>query len=70
MIRQLPSGSARAAYDHFETIAEEQSVAQCVAERMRQEALSWPYSLEDYRHEPPFCKRTARTNSTRPWSTL
>jgi hypothetical protein len=54
MIRQLPSGSARAAYDHFETIAEEQSVAQCVAERMRQEELSWPYSLEDYRHEPPF----------------
>ena len=54
MIRQLPSGSARAAYDHFETISEEQSVAQCVAERMRQEELSWPYSLEDYRHEPPF----------------
>lgn len=40
MIRQLPSGSARAAYDHFETIADEQAIAQCVAERMRQEALS------------------------------
>ena len=54
MIRKLPSGSARASYDHFEALADAQSAAQRVAERMRQEELSWPHSLEDYRYEPPF----------------
>lgn len=54
MIRQLPSGSARASYDHFEKLAKEKSVALCVAERMREEKRSWPHSLEDHRYEPPF----------------
>ena len=54
MARELPCGSARASYDHFEGIAAEQSVIKRIAQRMREEDRSWPHSLEDYRHEPPF----------------
>ncbi|QXZ08311.1 metallophosphoesterase [Comamonas sp. Y33R10-2] len=54
MIRELPTGSARASYDHFEKLANAQALTHCIAQRMRQEALSWPHSLEDHRYEPPF----------------
>ena len=54
MARQLPTGSARESYDHFEGIAAERSVVQRIAQRMREEDRSWPHSLEDYRHAPPF----------------
>ena len=52
--RELPAGSARASYDRFEQIAAERSVINRVAHRMREEDRSWPHSLEDFRHEPPF----------------
>ena len=54
MARTLPAGSARESYDHFEGIAAERSVVQRIAQRMREEDRSWPHSLEDYRHAPPF----------------
>lgn len=54
MVRELPLGSARSAYDHLEELAADLAQASRVAERMRLEEQSWPHSLEDYRWEPPF----------------
>ena len=54
MARELPAGSARRSYDHFEQIAAERAIINRVAQRMREEDRNWPHSLEDLRYEPPF----------------
>ena len=52
--RELEIGSACTAYDDFEHVAAERSVINRIAQRMREEDRSWPHSLEDHLHEPPF----------------
>lgn len=54
MARELPAGSARRAYDRYEEMAARRAQANRVAERMREESLRWPHSLEDPKWPPPF----------------
>lgn len=54
MIRDLPLGSARSAYDHFEALAAQQAQANRISERMREESKQWHHSLEDPQWPPPF----------------
>jgi hypothetical protein len=54
MARELPPGSARSAYDHFEAVAAQQAQVNKVAERMRAERRQWPHDLEDRNWLPPF----------------
>ena len=54
MARELPAGSARQAYDRYEDAAARQARASRVAERMQEENLRWPHSLEDPKAPPPF----------------
>ncbi|KFJ12042.1 calcineurin-like phosphoesterase family protein [Delftia acidovorans] len=54
MARELPLGSARSAYDHYEALAAQQAQVNKVAERMRAERQQWPHDLEDRNWLPPF----------------
>src|SRR5256885_11102977 len=63
MARELPLGSARSAYDHYEALAAQQAQVNKVAERMRAERQQWPHDLEDRNWLPPDRKST-RLNSS------
>lgn len=52
--RNLPLGSTRSAYDHYESVAAQQAQANRVTERMQAESRQWPHSLEDRQQKPPF----------------
>lgn len=57
--RELPLGSVRAEYDHWE--AEVQSKAQdgALARNLAAERQQWPHDLEDPLHKPPFLQAHA-----------
>lgn len=52
--RQMPLGTARAQYDHWEAKAAEVAREQRIAEHMAEENAIWPHSLEDGERCPPF----------------
>ena len=52
--RRKPLGSVRAAYDAWEDEASQAAQASRIAERMQEERLHWPHSLEDSTQHPPF----------------
>ena len=52
--RALALGSTRAEYDHWEAMVRQQARAGTLAQRMASERQSWPHSLEDATHTPPF----------------
>lgn len=57
--RQLPPGSARAEYDHWEAEVRRQAQDGALARRMAAERLQWPHDLEDPLHKPPFLQAHA-----------
>ena len=52
--RALPLGSTRTAYDQWEDEVRQKARAGTLAQRMTSERQSWPHSLEDGEHAPPF----------------
>ena len=52
--RAMPLGSARAQYDHWEAQAAQAASEQHIAQRMGEEKMRWPHSLEDGALQPPF----------------
>ena len=52
--RTLALGDTRAAYDHWEEEVRQQARAGTLAQRMKTERQSWPHSLENGEHPPPF----------------
>lgn len=53
-LRALPAGSARAEYDHWETVVQDQARAGTLAQRLADERAHWPHDLEDGSQPPPF----------------
>ena len=54
MVRALPLGSVRAAYDKWEAEAKVQAEVSGVNGRMAQELAAWPHGLESKANEPAF----------------
>ncbi len=52
--RTLALGDTRAAYDRWEEEVRQQARAGTLAQRMKTERQSWPHSLENGEHPPPF----------------
>lgn len=57
--RQLPPGSVRSEYDHWEAEVRRQAQDGTLARRMAQERQQWPHDLEDPLHKPPFLQAHA-----------
>ncbi|WP_026436830.1 metallophosphoesterase [Acidovorax sp. JHL-9] len=57
--RQLPPGSVRSEYDHWEAEVRRQAQDGTLARRMAAERQQWPHDLEDPLHKPPFLQAHA-----------
>lgn len=58
-VRQLPPGSVRTEYDHWEAEVRRQAQDGTLARRMATERQQWPHDLEDPLHKPPFLQAHA-----------
>ena len=65
MARQLPMGTVRSEYDHWEQEADRKAVETRLEDRMRAERESWPHDLEDGSQKPPFLKAHAENESNK-----
>ncbi len=63
--RQLPMGSVRREYDHWESEAQRKAVRTRLEERMRRERELWPHDLEDGAHKPPFLAAHSENESNK-----
>lgn len=63
--RQLPLGTVRAAYDHWEATAQQHGQATLLAQRMAQELADWPHGLEDPQRLPPFLHAHAENEANK-----
>jgi hypothetical protein len=54
VVRKLPPGSLRPAYDQWEQLASQKAQDTDLGQRMQAELRDWPWNLEDKDRQPPF----------------